>query len=88
MSTDRTQFLNADGSYAFSSSSMVSVDVAGASGGSYGKDDQRGRWSIVERGGAPYLQILYISGESRLLAITADATNWYLNGEKAFAVER
>lgn len=88
MSTDKKHFLYADGSYAFSSSSMVSVDVAGASGGSYGKDDQRGRWSIVERGGAPYLQIVYNSGESRLLAITADATNWYLNGEKAFAVER
>ncbi|MCA2969162.1 MAG: hypothetical protein INH43_11655 [Acidobacteriaceae bacterium] len=88
MSSDKRHYLNADGTYAFESSSMVSVDVAGASGGSYGKDDRRGRWSIVERGGAPYLQILYNSGESRLLAITADATNWYLNGEKAFAVER
>jgi len=87
MSTDKKHFLNADGSYAFSSSSMVSVDVAGASGGSYGKDNLRGRWSLIERAGAPYLQVIYTNGESRLFAITQDSTNWYLNGEKAFAID-
>jgi hypothetical protein len=88
MSSDKKHYLNADGSYAFWSSSMVSVDVPGASAGSIGKDNQRGRWSIVERAGAPYLQVTYNSGESKLFAITQDNTNWYLNGEKAFAVEQ
>lgn len=88
MSSDKKHYLNADGSYAFWSSSMVSVDVPGASAGSFGKDNQRGRWSIIERAGAPYLQVTYNSGESKLFAITQDSTNWYLNGEKAFAVER
>lgn len=87
MSSDKKHYLNADGSYAFWSNSMVSVDVPGASAGSIGKDNQRGRWNIVERSGAPYLQVTYNSGETRLFAITQDATNWYLNGEKAFAVE-
>lgn len=87
MSSDKKHYLNADGSYAFWSSSMVSVDVPGASAGSFGKDNQRGRWSIVERSGAPYLQVTYNSGETKLFAITQDSTNWYLNGEKAFAVE-
>jgi hypothetical protein len=87
MSSDKKHYLNADGSYRYWSNSMVSVDVPGASAGSVGKNNQTGRWSIVERAGAPYLQVTYTSGESKLFAITQDATNWYLNGEKAFAVE-
>ncbi len=87
MSSDKKHYLNVDGSYAYWSNSMVSVDVPGASAGSIGKDNQRGRWSIVERTGAPYLQVTYNNGETKLFAITQDSTNWYLNGEKAFAVE-
>lgn len=87
MSSDKKHYLNADGSYAYWSNSLVSVDVPGASAGSIGKDNQRGRWSVVERAGAPYLQMIYNNGESKLLAITQDARNWYLNGEKAFAIE-
>lgn len=88
MSSDKKHYLNADGTYAFWSNSLVSVDVPGASASSIGKDNQRGRWSIIERGGVPHLQVIYNSGETSLFAITQDSTNWYLNGQKAFAVEQ
>jgi hypothetical protein len=87
MSSDKKHLLRADGTYSFTSSSMVSVDVPGASAGSFGKDDQTGRWRISESSGRPFLEVTYQSGRIRQFALTQDAKNWYLDGEKAFAVE-
>jgi hypothetical protein len=87
MSSDKRHYLNADGTYAFRSSSMVSVDVGGASGLSTGRGNQRGRWRLRDIGGAVFLQIQYDDGGTGEYRITQDARNWYLNGEKAFAVD-
>ncbi len=87
MSSEKKHTLGADGSYSYWSSSMVSIDVPGASAGSFGKDAQKGRWKIVDNGGRAFLEVVYNSGQTRTFALTKDATNWYLNGEKAFAVE-
>lgn len=86
MSSDKRHFLNADGTYAFRSSSMVSVDVSGASGLSTGRDSSTGRWKIREISGRAYLEVSYNDGNVRRMPITEDNRNWYLNGEKAFAV--
>ena len=87
MSSEKKHTLGADGSYSYWSSSMVSIDVPGASGGSFGNNTQKGRWKIVDNGGRAFLEVVYNSGQTRTFALTKDATNWYLNGEKAFAVE-
>ncbi len=87
MSSDKRHMLNADGSYWFRSSSMVSVDAGGASGMSAGKAGQQGRWRIRDIGGQVVLQVQYSDGGSGQYRLTADDRNWYMNGEKAFAVD-
>jgi len=87
MSSEKKHSLAADGTYSYWSSSMVSIDVPGASASSIGKDAQKGRWRIIENGGRAFLEVTYNSGQTRTFTLTKDATNWYLNGEKAFAVE-
>lgn len=87
MSSDKTHRLRADGTYTFTSSSMVSVDVPGASALSTGGDNTRGRWRIADLGGRVYLEVRYSNGQVRRMPITEDERNWYLDGEKAFAVE-
>jgi hypothetical protein len=87
MSSDKYHYINADGSYVYRSSSMVSVDVSGASGMSSGGSASRGRWKIRDVGGQVFLEVRYENGESRMMPITQDARNWFLNGEKAFAVD-
>ncbi len=87
MSSDKYHYINADGSYVYKSSSMVSVDVAGASGTSSGGNANRGRWKIRDVSGQVFLEVQYQSGETKMMRITQDERNWYLNGEKAFAVD-
>ncbi len=87
MSSDKYHYINADGSYVYKSSSMVSVDVAGASGMSSGGNANRGRWKIRDVSGQVFLEVQYLSGETKMMRITQDERNWYLNGEKAFAVD-
>jgi hypothetical protein len=87
MSSDKRHMLNADGSYWFKSSSMVSVDVPGASGMSSGRGAHQGRWQIREMGGDVYLMIAYNDGDRGQYKLTADGRNWYMNGEKAFAID-
>jgi hypothetical protein len=87
MSSKKRHYMNADGTYAFRSNSMVSVDVGGASGLSTGRGDQRGRWRIRDIGGTVFLQIQYDDGDTGEYRITQDARNWYLNGEKAFVTD-
>lgn len=87
MSSDKRHMLNADGSYWFRSSSMVAIDVPGASASSTGRNGVQGRWRISEANGNVFLQVQLAGGETRQYRITQDARNWYLNGEKAFAVD-
>lgn len=87
MSSDKRHMLNADGSYRFRSNSMVSIDVQGASASSTGANGAQGRWRIREANGEVFLVVQLTSGETRQYRITQDARNWYLNGEKAFAVD-
>jgi hypothetical protein len=93
MSSDKRHYLNADGTYSYKSSSMVSINVGpyggapDASALSTGRDASTGRWRIRDLGGQVALQVQYANGETRLFKITQDARNWYLDGEKAFAVD-
>ena len=86
MSSDKRHWLYADGTYAFKSSSMVSVDVPGAGALSTGRDNSTGRWRIRDLSGQVFLEVTYNNGNVQRLRITEDNRNWYLNGEKAFAV--
>jgi hypothetical protein len=86
MSSDKRHWLYADGTYAFKSSSMVSVDVPGAGALSTGRDNSTGRWRIRDLSGQVFLEVSYNNGNVQRMRITEDNRNWYLNGEKAFAV--
>lgn len=87
MSSDKRHMLAADGTYSFRSSSMVSVDVSGASALSTGKDNSTGRWRIRDSGGQVFLEVTYNNGNVSRMPITENGQNWFLNGEKAFAVD-
>jgi hypothetical protein len=92
MSAEKTRFLAADGTYSMKSSSVVSIDVGPyggaptASASSIGRNSQTGRWKIRDENGRIFLQIWTGDGQVLMLPITRDSRNWYLNGEKAFAV--
>jgi hypothetical protein len=87
MSSDKRHYLNADGTYSYRRNSMVAIDVPGASASSIGNNNSAGRWRIRDVGGQVMLEVHYNSGETGQFRITQDARNWYLDGEKAFAVE-
>jgi len=87
MSSDRRHILSSDGSYSYHSSSMVSADVPGASALSTGGDNTRGRWRIRDVGGQPFLEVQYANGKISRMPIAENGQNWFLNGEKAFAVD-
>lgn len=87
MSSDKSHYLNADGTYRLQSSSMVAVDVPGASASSIGRGNETGRWYIRDVGGRVVLEVRYTNGTSTQMRIHEEAPNWFLNGEKAFAVD-
>ena len=93
MTSERTRFLAADGTYSMRSSSLASIKVGPygeaptASASSISRNAQTGRWKIRDNDGQIFLQIWTSDGQTLMLRITRDARNWYLNGEKAFAVD-
>ena len=87
MSSDKRHWLRFDGTYAYKSNSMVSVEVPGASGLSTGANEAAGRWRIREEAGRVWLEVQYKEGRVARMPISEDGRNWYLNGEKAFAVD-
>lgn len=87
MSSDKYHYINADGTYRYRSSSMVAVDVPGASALGTGNNATTGRWKIRDINGQIFLEVQYQSGETVRMPIRQDERNWYLNGEKAFAVD-
>jgi hypothetical protein len=87
MSSDKSHYLNADGTYRFESSSMVAVGLPGASASSIGRGNETGRWYIRDVGGRVVLEVRYTNGATTQMRIHEEAPNWFLNGEKAFAVD-
>jgi len=73
-----------DGSFSFSSSSMVSLDVPGASGLSSGGDTGEGSWRVVTQGGQPVLELRFRNGEVRTYNITYPNNTLHLNGVRYF----
>jgi hypothetical protein len=72
MSSDKRHYLNADGTYAFESSSMVSVDVAGPAAAATGKTIDAGAGALSNGVERRICRSFITSGESPgLLAITA-----------------
>jgi hypothetical protein len=58
-SSNRRMLLYSNGQFEYYSSSSVSVDVDGASGGSGGQNTQRGTWRIVTAEGKSYLALVF-----------------------------
>ncbi len=80
--------LASDGTYSFRSSVAIAADVPGVSASATGRKATARRWHIAERNGRAFLQLVDENGETQLLSLTVDSRNWYLNGEKAFAVDQ
>lgn len=85
-SSEKKLYLAADGSYAFRSSSSVSVYVPGATGGSAGRDAQEGRWRVVEQTGQALLELTASNGTKQMIQLSADGTKTFLNGKRWFVV--
>jgi hypothetical protein len=83
----KTLHLRSDGTWTYRSSVAIAADVPGVSASSTSRNAASGRWRIHERNGHVVLQLTTDSGESELLTLTDDGRQWYLNGDKAFAVD-
>jgi hypothetical protein len=89
---ERRWLLREDGTYQFRSSVAIAADIGpygeapSASAGSTGRSANSGRWRIVDQNGKCFLQLVADNGETRLLSLVPGSPNWFLNGEKAFAV--
>jgi hypothetical protein len=85
-SSEKKLYLASDGSYAFRSSSSVSVYVPGATGSSAGRSGQDGRWRVIEQGGQPLLELLASDGTKELIRLSMDGSKTFLNGNRWFVV--
>lgn len=93
MTGEKTRYLAPDGTYTMSGNTVIAIDVGPyggaptASASSIGRQQATGRWRIRDDNGRAFLEVRTADGQRLLLALTADQRNWYLNGEKAFAVD-
>ena len=84
---ERVRFLAADGTYTYRSNVAIVADVPGASASALGRSANTGRWRIVDRNGQVFLQLVSNDGNTQLFSLTTSGRFWYLNGEKAFAID-
>jgi hypothetical protein len=93
MTGEKTRYLAPDGTYSMRGNSVVAIDVGPyggaptASASSISKQSVTGRWKIRDVNGQIFLQITTNDGNTSMLRITRDNRYWYLNGDKAFAVD-
>jgi hypothetical protein len=83
-SSEKKLYLASDGSYAFRSSSSVSVYVPGATGTSAGRSGQDGRWRVIEQGGQALLELVATDGTKELIELSMDGSKTFLNGNRWF----
>jgi hypothetical protein len=86
MSSEKYLFLASDGSYAFRSSSSVSIYVPGANGSSAGRNADGGRWRVVEGSGHALLELNSRNGETERIQLSAKGSETYLNGRRWYVV--
>jgi hypothetical protein len=90
---ERRRYLAPDGTYSMQGSSAVVIDVGpyagapAASASAISRQSMTGRWKIRDINGEVFLQVWTNDGRTLMLPITTDNKNWYLDGEKAFAVD-
>lgn len=83
-SSERTLYIASDGSYAFRTSSSVSIYVPGANGTSAGRNGQDGRWRIYEQAGTPILELRSNQGGVETIQLSTDGSKTFLNGKRWF----
>ena len=84
---ERVRFLAADGTYTYRSNVAIVAEVPGASASALGRKATSGRWRVVDRNGDVFLQLVTTDGNTQLLSLTTAGRFWYLDGEKAFAID-
>jgi hypothetical protein len=84
--SEKKLYLAANGTYAFRSSSSVSIYVPGATGSSAGQHADEGRWRIVEERGQPVLELISGKGDSERIVLSANGTQTFLNGRRWYVV--
>jgi hypothetical protein len=91
MSSQSDLYLNTDGGFVYRSSSLVSMDVAGASGSSGGRSESAGRWSIITDGTRVYLELRFNGAATQRRVLTREDGTYpcpctYLNGPRTFVL--
>jgi hypothetical protein len=86
--SERKLYLARDGSYAFRSSSSVSVYVSGANGGSAGQNSDEGQWRVIEHAGnKPVLELnSKKSGQREVIELSSNGSATFLNGRRWYVV--
>ena len=86
MSSQSDLYLNTDGAFIYRSSSLVSMDVAGASGSSGGRSESAGRWSIITDGTRVYLELRFDGAAIQRRVLTREDGKTYLNGTRTYVL--
>jgi hypothetical protein len=86
--SERKLYLARDGSYAFRSSSSVSVYVPGANGGSSSQNSDEGQWRVIEHAGnKPVLELnSKKSGQRETIELSSNGSATFLNGRRWYVV--
>ena len=84
--SEKKLYLAANGTYAFRSSSSVSIYVPGATGSSSGQQGDDGRWRVVEDRGQAILELISQKGGSERIALSSNGTQTFLNNHRWYVV--
>jgi hypothetical protein len=82
--SERKLILAGGGTYAFRSSSSMSVYIPGASNGSSRQTQDQGRWRVIERGNDAMLELVSSKGATERIILTMQGTQTFLNGRRWF----
>ena len=83
-SSSKRWHLAGDGTFQYSGSSSLSVNVDGASGGSNGQTKDSGRWRLATEGRTTYLVLNYADGQSSRWGLEDRQGQTWVNGRQLF----
>jgi hypothetical protein len=88
MSTDRTMHFCSDGSFAYLSSSLTTINVDGGGASSGGQDRAQGRWHVESATQTSAVVILSLeNGSTERITVGYDGTKTFVDGQRWFRVE-
>ena len=88
ISTDRTMHFCSDGSFAYSGSSLTTINVDGGGASSGGSDRGQGRWRVESATQTSAIVVLNLEdGSTERIAVSYDGTKTFVGNQRWFRIE-